>query len=529
MFNISDALLDGRDFVAQFRNAPGQAKVQYEPGYGEEVSFHDGFWHEITLADHPDGPDHYDDTVILHEYGHWLADEYSCNDSPGGEHFSRRHYSRGLAWSEGWASYLSSGVRNDPWYLDRTWNGGWDVQVDWETWSISGSTNEGAVAATLWDVFDPDNEPHDRIGLGGDEIWDIFDEHMNESLFTDPFRSCDIPTFYEIWLEEGHPDDPEFAAVFDNYNASTLMAQTTGPRSAPIEPTAARVVGVGPAYGPDGRAVQPQGISIDAAIRQEDPWTGTLFLVDATDSMVEEIDAVKEIIQTQVTELDAEPNAYEYVVETFQDSGANTPVVDDSFPDIVNPEVDNITIGGGGGPEEDSFAALIRGTEERTGFDSWLLTDGALDTIEASIGQTEGVLQNREVTPYFFIFGDCDDGNLAGSEPAGQSARIIPAGQLHLPRFAPSALEDCIEPYLYVSDENTGIPTTAAPNNAIYAFWDDLWTFVIPDGQTPEQTYEHDTANDHFAIVYRAYHVSAVEDTEEFQILLDFDTGESTL
>lgn len=54
--------------------------------------------------------DHFDDSIILHEYGHFLEDVYGHSESPGGSHTGNFIIDPRLAWSEGWANYFQSAV-----------------------------------------------------------------------------------------------------------------------------------------------------------------------------------------------------------------------------------------------------------------------------------------------------------------------------------------------------------------------------------------------------------------------------------
>lgn len=56
--------------------------------------------------------DHFDDSVILHEYGHFLEAQYSRASSPGGSHNGNFIIDPRLAWSEGWANYFQAAVQN---------------------------------------------------------------------------------------------------------------------------------------------------------------------------------------------------------------------------------------------------------------------------------------------------------------------------------------------------------------------------------------------------------------------------------
>lgn len=52
--------------------------------------------------------DHFDDSIILHEYGHFLEDNYGKANSPGGSHNGNFIIDARLAWSEAWANYFQS-------------------------------------------------------------------------------------------------------------------------------------------------------------------------------------------------------------------------------------------------------------------------------------------------------------------------------------------------------------------------------------------------------------------------------------
>ncbi len=54
--------------------------------------------------------DHFDDSVILHEYGHFLEDVYGKSTSPGGSHNGNFIIDPRLAWSEGWANFLQGAI-----------------------------------------------------------------------------------------------------------------------------------------------------------------------------------------------------------------------------------------------------------------------------------------------------------------------------------------------------------------------------------------------------------------------------------
>lgn len=78
--------------------------------------------------------DHFDNSVILHEYGHFLEDMYAKSESPGGMHDGNAIIDARLAWSEGWANFFQAAVlqKDDP---------AWKYYVD--TVGFRGDTVEG--------------------------------------------------------------------------------------------------------------------------------------------------------------------------------------------------------------------------------------------------------------------------------------------------------------------------------------------------------------------------------------------------
>jgi len=66
--------------------------------------------------------DHFDNSIILHEYAHFLEDTEFKNDSPGGQHTGTKMIDPRLAWSEGWGNFFQAAVLNAPFYIDTIGN-----------------------------------------------------------------------------------------------------------------------------------------------------------------------------------------------------------------------------------------------------------------------------------------------------------------------------------------------------------------------------------------------------------------------
>jgi hypothetical protein len=210
IFNIMDCILQaGKTVTEQTGERTPSCTIYWEHGstngtyYVPETStlyLLGGNRANVNAGD----DDSYDDTVIIHEYGHFIADQFSVDRSPGGAHSFTGYYTPTLAWSEGWANAFQSFVRNSALYwdsLDGDENG---FQLDFETGSRNGvpapelksMKNEGAIACVLYDLFDGPNsldtspgEDDDGVEFGLAPIWEIF---------TNGFNSQDLVTFEDF-------------------------------------------------------------------------------------------------------------------------------------------------------------------------------------------------------------------------------------------------------------------------------------------------------------------------------------------
>ena len=139
--------------------------------------------------------DHFDNSIIIHEYGHFLEDVMSDSDSPGGSHSGNKLIDPRLAWSEGFANFLQAAVQDDPKYVDTTGNisgsTGLIFEVNLESYGSCSSSTPGcdkpnkdaegnfrefAITRMLWDAVDntpaeTENSQTDNVSGKFDEIW----------------------------------------------------------------------------------------------------------------------------------------------------------------------------------------------------------------------------------------------------------------------------------------------------------------------------------------------------------------------
>jgi hypothetical protein len=194
------------------------------------------------------GDEGYDDCVVLHEFGHFVAAHYSKDDSQGGEHFlDDDKQDPRLAWSEGFASYFQSSVRKrlgDPypsWYVD-TWGtpgagqllfsydsegasltgqGTPDNHVVFQGIYVRGTGSEVVVQALLWDLEDGPETPgdtdpgvdDDALELGPQPWWAVIHGPLTAAF------AVSLEDFWDGWFALGLNHQPEMEASFSALGA----------------------------------------------------------------------------------------------------------------------------------------------------------------------------------------------------------------------------------------------------------------------------------------------------------------------
>jgi hypothetical protein len=149
------------------------------------------------LGDRSTDSDEFDDPVIIHEYAHMLATKFSRDDSPGGPHGLGDQLDPRVAWSEGWANFFSSAVRNDPIWRDSGADGVLRLRYDLEDNVPAGDNpgywSEASVDTILWDLFDDHADPADDVQYPFAQIWNAFADLRND-------RFVYLPYFLEHFL-----------------------------------------------------------------------------------------------------------------------------------------------------------------------------------------------------------------------------------------------------------------------------------------------------------------------------------------
>ncbi|MGH7725295.1 MAG: FG-GAP-like repeat-containing protein [Candidatus Eiseniibacteriota bacterium] len=195
-FNIFDVAFDLSDFFAAV-NASGWPAIRVTL-FWESGSIDGTFFRPSDNSIHLRGGKGYDDTVIGHEYGHFVARNYSRDQSPGGTHFIGDNFQDiRLSWSEGYATFLAGAARqglatlpSPSYYVDTDGSpgaGNLNFAYEFETPSepALGAGSEVAVTAALWDVIDGPSTPDDTPGVDDEvlarpivDFWEVFRNYL---------------------------------------------------------------------------------------------------------------------------------------------------------------------------------------------------------------------------------------------------------------------------------------------------------------------------------------------------------------
>jgi hypothetical protein len=190
-FNILADLRQANARLAQidpsFPSADIDLTVYWSPT-NRDTSFHPAENALYLRGVRDENADEFDDTVVLHEYGHYLAHQFSRDDAFPGPHRPGDRLDPRQAWSEGWATFLALATLGTPIYLDTLGPGGkdvfaWDMEADAPAWDKPGYWSEHSVGSALWDLFADPAISSDHLGLGLQPIWRAFREYLPEQVF----------------------------------------------------------------------------------------------------------------------------------------------------------------------------------------------------------------------------------------------------------------------------------------------------------------------------------------------------------
>jgi len=235
-FNILDVMTNGFEFVDDLAGVTPLTLTNYWPNIDPGGTFYckelcpQGTGIYVLYYPLGNDSDEYDDDVLYHEFGHFIAAQYSKDDSPGGAHsFSSNDLDMRLSWSEGWGDFFPGAVKywlnatnpallsSSPTtslsaYVDLGLGGQVLIALNISTpeWTSKGnpsnyctanpistscnfSTNEIAVAKTLWDLMAGDPGAG-FTGYGMQPIWDVVHTQLTTT------TPVNLDAFRDGWL-----------------------------------------------------------------------------------------------------------------------------------------------------------------------------------------------------------------------------------------------------------------------------------------------------------------------------------------
>lgn len=231
-FNILDALTSGFEFVSSLSGTyPPTLSAFWEQNSPTGTYYctgcsspGDGIY---VIGNSGGDTDGYDDDVVWHEFGHFIADKFSRDESPGGYHYlTDNEQDMRLSWSEGWGNFFTGAVKY--WltdtspdllsttaamptslYVDTFNASGWSF--DFNTTAVSPyvySSSEVAVAKVLWSLM---------TGTGNfrmQSIWDI----VASPTFTAAATPVNLELLWDGWLLRSSIDSEMITlrTIFEN-------------------------------------------------------------------------------------------------------------------------------------------------------------------------------------------------------------------------------------------------------------------------------------------------------------------------
>jgi hypothetical protein len=234
--NIFDLAVYGADHIKSLTGSrPNSSKLvtfKYALNGGVTVSTTSG--NSVTLRDTAG----FDDTVILHEWSHYVMNNYSKSSNPGGTHFlSDCNEDPRLAFDEARASFFGCSVRRaNGWPNANTYVrtsgapgvGGalntYNLETE-EQYACLGDTSEVSNSRAMWDIADSastndatpgvEDTPPDALALPDLEAWQVF---------AGPIKLVTNVTGESFWNGWFDPTiaNGNFAAMKDVWNAFTI-------------------------------------------------------------------------------------------------------------------------------------------------------------------------------------------------------------------------------------------------------------------------------------------------------------------
>lgn len=471
-FGIADAMVVGSDYGAAVAGArPAQLPCNFPRSDGGTASFYSGNQMTITTL----SATFWD--VLLHEYGHYLADLYSLDNNPGGPHavngdsiasLGKPNGAR-LAWGEGLATYFAiaaqqvtgAGGLGVPNVGDLDYNsnsgGGGSWRVGYESENVApGEGCEHRTTLVLYDIADPVNES-EETALGHAATWNLirasgrdtlsdlwnafisgqsnqekarrgklFEQNLVSPVPTAPNdgeQSSDMPLAFS-W-DKNTLNDFRLQFFTDNFATVRFTSEWLGdvgtwtPSQSEwdmirMTPGAIRWVVQG------RNTVSPQTGDYWSGARRL-RGTGFAFIIDDTGSMGEEIGGVRSALLNFINSIDPATNDIPFQLTTFKDNVSVRAATTDL--NVIRSQVSGLSASGGDDCPEQSIGAVNSGTAGSSrGGTVFLATDAdprGGSNLDAAIAQLRARGARVNVLLSGTCFGSLAEGDGVSSQNGG--------------------------------------------------------------------------------------------------------------
>lgn len=209
-YAIFDTIRNGLDFVRRTlpRTAPN-LRVRWERGRTPPggTSYFVRRQNAIFLLGGPSDSDEFDLPVILHEFGHFVEQNYSRTSSPGGSHDGSPTDPR-LAWGEGWGTWFGCAANADSRYLDALVSDGLRVERD--------LANLPMVRANMGDAMQPISQPVGEYLVGG-SLWALSSAGMDPAMQLDRMLAVSLRYFTRTSAPDRGVTGVDFVDFLDGY------------------------------------------------------------------------------------------------------------------------------------------------------------------------------------------------------------------------------------------------------------------------------------------------------------------------
>jgi len=215
----------------------------YWPDTDGDNSSEYGGWNIYIEGPGSTDQDQWDESVILHEYGHYLMDHFAvlgsvdyCHpptETPPCGHSFNSHEDPQTAYIEGWANYYQSatkryyGLPDAHIYIETTWS--FNMETSWHDPATTWDDAESTIACIMWDLNDSPNDDQngddvgDEINLGHNENHNTF-SNINPSSYGTP---VDIHAFYTSFRNR-HSYDNQLIRIFYEHGIDKDFTSPTG-------------------------------------------------------------------------------------------------------------------------------------------------------------------------------------------------------------------------------------------------------------------------------------------------------------